>query len=159
MKYSNAPITRHLQTGITLIELVISIVIISIALTGIFATINFTISHSADHLAEYQAITIAESYLEEILLHDYADAHDTVANDWHTNQVRSTFDDVDDYNGLNETGVHDQRGNPIMTLAPYHVSVSVVPTDVSNVTAKVITVTVTGYNLSAIKLIGYKFYY
>jgi MSHA pilin protein MshD len=159
MKYSNAPITWHLQTGITLIELIISILIITIALTGIFSTIKLTVSNSADPLAEYQAITIAESYLEEILLHDYADPHDTVADEWHTNQARSTFDDVDDYNGMNETGVRDQRGNPIMTLTPYHVSVSVVPADVSNVMAKVITVTVTGYNLSPTKLIGYKFYY
>lgn len=156
MKPTNAPITAHQQTGVTLIELVISLVIISITLTGIFSVINLTVSHSADPVVDYQAIAVAEAYLEEILLHAYSDPDNTDAN-----ETRASYDDVDDYNDLNDTGVHDQQGNPVTTLSTYHVSVSVVaPVDVSGVPAKVITITVTGPRLSApLVLIGYKFDY
>ena len=60
------------QSGITLIELIISMVIISISLTGIFTVMNLTVSHSADPVIYHQAISIAEACIEEILLEPYA---------------------------------------------------------------------------------------
>ncbi len=60
------------QSGITLIELIISMVIISISLTGIFTVMNLTVSHSADPIIYHQAISIAEACIEEILLEPYA---------------------------------------------------------------------------------------
>jgi len=60
------------QSGVTLIELIISMVIISISLTGIFSVMNLTVSHSADPVIYHQAISIAEACLEEILLEPYA---------------------------------------------------------------------------------------
>ncbi len=153
MKHPNALITPHQQTGVTLVELVISIVIISIALTGIFSVINLTVSHSADPVVEYEAIAIAESYLEEILLQAYSGSN--------TGAERASYDNVDNYNNLNNTGVYDQKGNQVTTLSTYNVSVSVAaPVDVSGVSAKVITVTVTEPRLPApLILIGYKFDY
>jgi len=62
---------RH-QSGVTLIELIISMVIISISLTGIFTVMNLTVSHSADPVIYHQAISIAEACIEEILLKPYA---------------------------------------------------------------------------------------
>jgi MSHA pilin protein MshD len=38
---------------------------------------------------------------------------------------RAVFDDVCDYNGLNDVGAEDQNGNPIGTLADYTVNVTV----------------------------------
>jgi len=156
MKHPKAPITPYQQTGITLIELIISMVIISIALAGIFSVINLTVSHSADPVVEYQAIAIAESYLEEILLHAYSDPNTG------TTKTRDLYDNVDDYNGLKDnTGVRDQQGTLIAMLQTYHVAVSVAaPIDVSGVLAKVITITVTEPRLPAsLILIGYKFNY
>ena len=60
------------QSGITLIELIISMVIISISLTGIFTVMNLTVSHSADPVIYHQAISLAEACLEEVLLEPYA---------------------------------------------------------------------------------------
>jgi len=60
------------QSGVTLIELIISMVIISISLTGIFTVMNLTVSHSADPVIYHQAISIAEACIEEILLEPYA---------------------------------------------------------------------------------------
>ncbi|SHE20804.1 prepilin-type N-terminal cleavage/methylation domain-containing protein [methanotrophic endosymbiont of Bathymodiolus puteoserpentis (Logatchev)] len=59
------------QLGITLIELIISMVIISISLTGIFTVMNLTVSHSADPVIYHQALSIAEACLEETLLEPY----------------------------------------------------------------------------------------
>jgi len=85
-------VRHNKEAGVTLIELIISMVIISIALTGILTVMNLTVSHSADPVIQHQAVAIAESYLEEILLQSYADpdAADGEAS-------RSLFDDVDDY--------------------------------------------------------------
>jgi MSHA pilin protein MshD len=56
------------QRGISLIELIIFIVIISVALTGILLVMNQTTAHSADPMVRKQALAIAESILEEVEL-------------------------------------------------------------------------------------------
>ena len=66
------------QRGISLIELIIFIVIVSVALTGILLVMDQVTRHSADPLIRKQAIAIAESLLEEIELQDYIDGNDGV---------------------------------------------------------------------------------
>ncbi|KAF0206420.1 MAG: hypothetical protein FD173_110 [Gallionellaceae bacterium] len=56
------------QRGVSLIELIIFIVIISTALIGIISVMNLTSAHSADPLIRKQALAIAESLLEEVEL-------------------------------------------------------------------------------------------
>lgn len=145
-------IVRHkTQAGITLVELILSMVIISIAITGVFTVMNLTVSHSADPVIQHQSLAIAESYLEEILLQSYddPDAADGEAS-------RSLFDDVDDYNGLSDTGVHNQQGNPVTTLSNYDVSVAVsTVTLTGGVSAKKVTVSVSGMGTS-LNLVGYR---
>lgn len=137
------------QHGVTLVELILTMVIISVALVGILAVINLTVSHSADPLVNQQAIAIAESYLEEILLQNYSG--NTSAN-------RADFDDVDDYNNLLDNGAHDQQGTAITNLNQYTVSVSVAAPTVlaGSVNAKQITVSVSGLGVSNLSLVGYK---
>ena len=60
------------QSGVTLVELILSMVIISIALTGVFSVMNLTVSHSADPVVNHQAIAVAEACLEEILLDSFS---------------------------------------------------------------------------------------
>ena len=61
------------QSGVTLIELIITIVVISIALTGTLVVISRTVGGSADPMIVRQAVGVAEAYLEEILLKPYYD--------------------------------------------------------------------------------------
>lgn len=145
-------VRHNTQAGITLVELILSLVIISIAITGVLTVMNLTVSHSADPVTQHQAIAIAESYLEEILLQSYDDP-DGVSGEI----IRSLFDDVDDYNGLSDTGVHDQQDNPIATLSNYNVSISVsAPIILSgSVLAKKVTVSVSGVGTS-LNLVGYR---
>jgi MSHA pilin protein MshD len=56
------------QSGLTLIELVMFIVIISVALAGIVGVFNLNTQHSADPMVQKQALAIAESVLEEVEL-------------------------------------------------------------------------------------------
>jgi MSHA pilin protein MshD len=58
--------TKRLQSGLSLIELIIFIVIIGVGLAGITLTYNVVVRHSADPMARKQALVIAESLLLEI---------------------------------------------------------------------------------------------
>jgi MSHA pilin protein MshD len=139
------------QSGATLIELILSMVIISIALTGILSVMNQTVAQSANPVVQHQAISIAESYLEEILLQPYADP------DGADGEVsRSLFDDVDDYNGLNDAGVQNRHGDLVAKLSAYNVSVAV-STEVlaGSVASKKVTVSVSGSS-GKIELVGYR---
>ncbi len=60
--------TRHSQRGVSLVELIMFIVIVSVALAGILLVMNTTTRGSADPLIHKQALAIAESLLEEVEL-------------------------------------------------------------------------------------------
>lgn len=59
------------QKGISIIELVIFIVIVSVALTGITLIYLNTTRYSADPMVRIRSIELAQSTLEEILLKSY----------------------------------------------------------------------------------------
>jgi MSHA pilin protein MshD len=143
---------QRFQVGVTLIELILSMVIISIALTGILSVMNLTVSHSADPIVQHQAIAVAEGYLEEILLQSAIDPDGT-----NTGETRPTYDNVADYNGLNDIGAHTQQGALIASLSSYNVSVVVVNQIVTGVAAQEVTVTVSGRGVTGLALVGYKF--
>lgn len=69
------------QRGVSLIELIVFIVIISVSLTGILLVMNLTTRNSADPLVHKQALAIAESLLEEVELmpFTYCDPDDASA--------------------------------------------------------------------------------
>jgi len=110
------------QTGVTLVELLVSIVIVSIAVSGVLGVLSMTTAASADPMIRHQAAAIAEAYLEEIMLKpiDDPDGIDGEAS-------RTDFDDLDDYDGLTDVGARDQFGAPMAGLASYNVGVAVSP--------------------------------
>lgn len=57
---------RHRQRGVTLIELIVSMVIIGVAVAGVMHALSVTQRSSADPQLRKQALTIAEALLEEI---------------------------------------------------------------------------------------------
>lgn len=105
---------KNRQHGISLIELVAVIVILAIALTGATLSISSAVRRSADTLLETRAVALAQSYLDEILgkrfdehsaprgippCRDCTDEQDFGPD---LGETRATFDDVDDYHGLQE---------------------------------------------------------
>jgi len=114
-------LTFQRQQGTTLIELIISIIIIGVALSGILSVMNQNTGASANPLIQHQAIAIGEAYLEEILQKPFVDpqAPDGEAN-------RNQYDDIDDYNAIVAQVPRDQNGNAIAGLGSYSVTVNVV---------------------------------
>lgn len=152
------------QRGISLIELIIFIVIISVALTGILLVMNQVTAHSADPLIHKQAMAAAESLLEEIQLQDFIDKNDGVTTTCPpasavTAANRATdYHIVDCYRGFAMTGITDLNNAPI-GLANYNAGVAIVPEALGSVAAGSavrITVTVTDPQGTAIILDGYR---
>jgi MSHA pilin protein MshD len=145
----------HRQSGVTLIELIISIVVIAIAVGGVLGVLSTSVGRSADAMVMTQAVSVAEAYLEEITLKSFDDPDgvDGEAN-------RADFDDVDDYNGLVDVGARDQFGAAIAALSQYTVSVNVVSctalTGVPGADAERIDVTVSYAPNVTVTLSAYK---
>ena len=151
------------QRGVSLIELVMFIVIISIAVTGVLLVMNRVTGHSADTLVRKQALAIAESLLEEIELQDFNNPAGgftgpaTQANRWQ-------FDDVMDYNGFATVGIFPAASSvtPVPGLGGYNVSAAVAATVLGNipaVSAVMITVRVTDSTGQTIDTTGYRVAY
>ena len=63
--------TSRRQHGLTLIELIMFIVIVSVALAGILLVMNVTTKSSADPMIRKQGLAIAEALLEEVMLQPF----------------------------------------------------------------------------------------
>jgi MSHA pilin protein MshD len=147
---------RQNVLGFTLIELIVAMVVISIAITGVLLAINYATSHSADPVLRHQAIAIAESYMEEICLKEIDDP-DGVDDE----TERADYDDVDDYNGLSDDGAANADGTDVVGLENYIVSVSVTtesfgPSGAEITEALRIDVTVTDPAGEELTLSGYR---
>lgn len=137
-------ISRIRQRGATLVELVISVVIISISVTGIMMVIANVSRASADPMVRVQALMIAQAYLEEILAQPLTDPAGADTGAAEPGESRANFDDVTDYHGLNDNnGARDQSGSLINGLGAYNVAVSVTDSTLSGDPAKRIAVLVT----------------
>jgi MSHA pilin protein MshD len=108
------------QQGVTLVELVISIVVIGIAASVILGLLSINVGASADPMVRQQGVAIARAYIEEIMLRSFTDPDGADGE-----AARVDFDDVDDYDGLVDVGARDQFDNAIPGLGPYTVAVSV----------------------------------
>jgi len=147
------------QRGLSLIELIVFIVIVSVALAGLLSVFNISAKASADPMIRKQALTVAEGMLEEVLSKDYendpADPGNTSATlgctinspapQCRPNTVldRANYNDVDDYQTWNQ-GVVQLDGNPAPILGAYQVSVTVAGSVLDGLAGKQVTVSVSG---------------
>lgn len=131
--------------GFSLVELVVFIVVISLALAGVLAGINYAVRHSADPMVNIRAVELGQAYLEEILgkRYDERSAEGGTPRCGQTNPPapactgagslgpdageagRSAYDDVDDYNGLNDSPPRDPLGAVRAGYEGYGVTVTV----------------------------------
>ncbi len=158
------------QQGFTLIELVIFIVIVSVALAGVLTVLNITAKSSADPMIRKQALAIAEALMEEVMLqpYTYCDPDDATA-DTATSEVGCTseatighelgesrtssttpFDNVNDYHDLNTTTNIAGGG-----AAKYTANVTVTSETLNSAPALLITVSVNSGS-ETISLQGYR---
>jgi len=137
---------RRQSHGFTLIEVIIFIVVVGAGLAGILAVSTNVVKSSADPMVRKQAMALADSILEEILQKEYADPDGTSGE-----TTRDTMDDVDDFDAKTKALFTDWPAS----LSTYSVAISVAPSTVGTVTAKKVTVTVTGGS-NAITMTGYR---
>ncbi|MFN3162430.1 MAG: prepilin-type N-terminal cleavage/methylation domain-containing protein [Pseudohongiellaceae bacterium] len=137
------------ESGLSLIELISTIVILAIALTGITVVIQGGLSESADTTLNVRTVALAQAYLDEILGKRF---DDNTRNSGIppcrpsappprrcTNEVsfgpdggenRQRYDDVDDYHGLDQgdgqvTPLQDAEGNTRSGYENFRVQVAV----------------------------------
>ena len=142
-----------LQRGFTLIELIIFIVVISAGLAGILSVMNTVVKSSADPMVRKQAMALAESVLEEVMLHNFNDPDGTSTGE----SGRSNWDNVDDFDAINEVV---SASGPVFTGLPvgvygYTIKVDVDPATLGTLAAKTVTVTVSR-GAESISLKGYR---
>ena len=161
------------QKGMTLVEMVISIVIISIAMTAMLSAFSTSMGRSADPLWKTKSLKLAQAYLDEILSKKY-DANTPLGGIPAPNSSsiscsvagpasggRDNYDTVDDYNDLsdnppklvtntNMTGYDDYTVNVTVVCAGNDVGLS------NNKYAKLITVTVISPNGSSMPFSVYR---
>jgi MSHA pilin protein MshD len=146
------------QRGISLVELIMFIVIISVALAGILTVMNLVMRSSADPLVHKQALAIAESLLEEVELmpFTYCDPDDASAvtataavlggptgcatlverMGAEPGELRggaSPYDNANDYAGYAAAAVADITGAP--GVAGYPALITVTPVALPGITA------------------------
>ncbi|MFZ6750725.1 type IV pilus modification PilV family protein [Undibacterium sp. Ren11W] len=135
------------QQGISLVELIMFIVIVSLGIVGILSVMNVTTKASADPMLRKQALSIAESLLEEIQLQaftfcDPADANASTSlsqagcastaqaptlgpkpnTESRYNEPR--FNNVGDYHGFTMTGIKDLQNTAVTGLGGYTATVN-----------------------------------
>jgi MSHA pilin protein MshD len=98
---------RACQRGVTLVELVVTIVVIATAGSALLGTLSYLSGQGSNYILQAQAQSIADAYLSEITGKCFADCiPGPEAN-------RQQFDNVTDYNGLDTPVATDEAGNVI----------------------------------------------
>jgi len=143
------------QRGLSLIELVIFMVVISAALAGVLRIFIQATSASADPMLRRQALAIAESLMEEVQLMpftfcdpDDANVETATSSAGCASSVEALgpeagenrfatpqFDNVNDYNGYTMSGIVDITNTAVAGLSGYSASVAVAPAALNTITA------------------------
>lgn len=140
------------RNGFTLVEILVSLVVMGIGMAGMISAFSVSAKSNADPMVRKQMLSIAEGMMEEIALKPYA----VSANVAPAACARDTYNDIQDYNGYSTANVCDISGSAISSLSGYGVTVSVVSAAFSGVPASLkITVTVT-HGTESVKLTGWR---
>lgn len=149
------------QYAFTLIEVIVTIVVIAVAAAALFGVFTSLVRGSADPVIQQQATTIAEAYLEEISLRAFSDPQGFESGTTEGESGRDEYDDVQDYRNLTPvpTAPADQFGTAIPALSQYRVSVSITNAGLNGIAAADslrIDVTVNHPAIAPITLSGFR---
>ncbi|HXW64386.1 MAG TPA: prepilin-type N-terminal cleavage/methylation domain-containing protein [Burkholderiaceae bacterium] len=158
------------QRGVTLIEVLVCILIVSAAVGAIVNLLRVTVGNSGDPLIRRQSLAINQALIQEI------DTMPFSATDPRTGAAEgmgpepgesrgsatTPFDDPRDYAGYTETGIVTPSGTAIAGLSQYSASVAVSQQAMGNVPSTsgvLVTVTVTGPNGESFNLYSFRAMY
>jgi len=155
-------LTKRGMGGVSLVELIVFIVIVSVSVAGVLLAINTATRSGTDPMIRKNAIAIAEGMLEEVSLmpFTFCDANDPQATTATSSAVGAAgctsaatvnaigpeagetryasatpFDHVDDYNGFSMNPIVDITNTAIGTLTSYSATVSVAATALGSIAA------------------------
>jgi len=173
------------ERGLSLIELLVFIVVVGVAVTGVLSVYSLNARTSADPMVRKQAVAIAESLLEEVLAkpYTYCDPDDANAESATESAISAAgcattpeaigseagetryssltpFDNVNDYHGFSMTGISDLTGAAVAGLNGYTATIQVQLAGAFNGIPAgetlLVTVTVTGPGNHNASLSGYR---
>lgn len=169
------------QRGVTLVELVIAIIVISIGVAGVTSAFNEAVRASASPFFAKQALAVGEALLEEVQLAAFtfcrpSDPKYTANPDFQAASPADCtagfaeamgaeagdarpFDNVNDYDLLALPTITDVSGAAVPGLAGYSATVTVTATALSTIAAGEalrITVTVTAPNGEVFSIEGFR---
>ncbi len=126
------------QNGATFVEIIIAIAIMGIALVPLTMSFAFTTSRSADAMIEVRVVELGQAYIEEVLSKRFEEnsmvggavpcsSTTTPCGSIgpEAGEVRATFDDVDDYEGVDDQPPVDSLGVARNGYDRFRVEVSV----------------------------------
>jgi MSHA pilin protein MshD len=147
---------RSNGNGFTLIEIIVTIVVLAIAATALLSVFTSTVGTSANPMIQQQAISIAEAYMEEITLKSFNDPDGSGVE-----ATRAEFDDVRDYDGITDAAISDQNSSTatIAALNAYRITVNVTGVAFNGIAAANslrIDITVTHPAIDPIAISGYR---
>ena len=150
--------------GFTLVEMILAMSIISIAALAITSSLGLALRHQSDGIWRAKTMALADTYLEQILARRFDEntplggtppcdsATCSTAANFDDGEMRALYDDVDDFNGLDDLPPVDETGAVLTAFPGYRVQVAVAYPTAAQVTAlgidnavgvKIITVSVT----------------
>ncbi|MFV2060810.1 MAG: hypothetical protein ACC653_08995 [Gammaproteobacteria bacterium] len=174
------PLFKKTTSGFTLIEIIIVIIFISIAMVSILSAYTHSMRNSATPMHQIRAVELAQAYMEEILNKRFDEASgqgglprcgssDSAALACTTavnfgaeaGETRSLYDDVDDFDGLDDPLLIDSLGNVRTGYDNYRaqIFVSYAGNDLSSINnndAKRIDIIITTANGSSFNFSAYR---
>jgi MSHA pilin protein MshD len=146
-----APGAGHRQSGISLIEVIVFIVVVSVGVTGLMSVLNSSLKYTADPMLRKQALAVAEALLEEVQSMPFTDCdpdfYDPLtgactlveAMGVEAGEARPSlatpFDNVNDYNSFTLAVGDADIGGTVFVPTGYSANVTVTSEALSTVPA------------------------
>jgi MSHA pilin protein MshD len=159
----------HRQHGTTLVEVVIFILIVSVAVTAVVNALAVTMRGASDPMIRRQTLAIGESMIQEVDSQPYrqkdpynpAGPDDAIGPE--AGEARSgtplPFDNPNDYSGYTESGIVAPDGTSISGLGSYAVGIAASQQAMGNVPASdglLVVVNATGPDGETISLTTFR---
>ena len=170
-------IRRHQQAGFTLVETIIVIVLVGAMMAGMTSLFMNNVGNSYRPFLRQRALAVANAFMDEIQHRRWNEASPLGGGCVNTGascptgpaamaigtdgDTRTTYDDIDDYNGLNQSPPQNSAGVDMPGYAGFTVNVPVAqPAAAWNTIAaadvRLITVSVTSPSNETISISAYR---
>lgn len=116
--------------GVTLVEAVASIIVLSIAIPPLVSLFTEVAAHDAHHTQQSVAVTYADALMEEVVSKAFEDPGEATGSFGTEEGSRAAFDDIDDFDGLSNSPPERIDGTSLSDYSGFTRSVAV-----DNVTA------------------------